>query len=195
MTLFRDLIKDFPKRCKDVLELSECSAVGADREVTLLLMLASAAFVIPFERLRKRKKYGHPIKDRKRFPQAASEFDQMLENKFLCSELCSRDFISWSSGKLNSVENSPGSWPEIQNLNPMSKEKKVANVLEIIRNALAHGNVYIQGPENIEALIFISGKRSPHKYISVSPSEFRHLLLKWIDFLDKLKMPSGFSAP
>ena len=49
MTAYRDYIVDLPGRCIDILEHFESDAKTQDREMTLLLMAASSAFLIPRE--------------------------------------------------------------------------------------------------------------------------------------------------
>lgn len=60
---YRDFVLDLPKR--SIALLNELSPAAADQghEVTLLLMAASTAFVVPRERLRD----NHPSGDAKRF--------------------------------------------------------------------------------------------------------------------------------
>ena len=59
MTAYRDYIVDLPGRCIDILEHFESDAKTQDREMTLLLMAASSAFLIPRERTQSR----HPDSD------------------------------------------------------------------------------------------------------------------------------------
>lgn len=61
MTAYKNFVQDFPTRCKDVLELAESRTNHQVREVTLLLVVASAAIIVPYERLRKDGQFPHPF--------------------------------------------------------------------------------------------------------------------------------------
>ncbi len=64
MSSFANFVEDFPSRCGDLLVRFHQDAVANDREVTLALMVASAGFLVPFERLRPDGLYIQPTHDR-----------------------------------------------------------------------------------------------------------------------------------
>ena len=80
MTVYRSIAADFPLRCRDLLAIIEETAYARDREVTLLLAIATAAFVIPYERLRPRGANNdrHPAADRQAFHAASAALDSLL---------------------------------------------------------------------------------------------------------------------
>lgn len=198
MSNWRDFVQDFPKRCKDLLLLAHEAAVANDREVTLSLMVASAGFLIPFERLRDDSRYIHPAQDRARFPSAAQKLDQLLGQCWLSSPLHQADSTSWSAGSLGCADPPPESWPELEELTPLSPCTKVKDLVVVMRIGLAHGNVYsLTAGGKIKALVFVSGgveRRSrscrlrPYRYVYVSPSDFRGFLLRWFDLLASLQL-------
>jgi hypothetical protein len=77
---------------------------------------------------------------------------------------------------------------------PISKDKTVRAVLNIIRDALAHGNIWTRR-DPIETIIFVKSitdadsAARKFSFVSVAPDEFRNLLEKWFDFLINLHIP------
>ena len=70
-------------------------------------------------------------------------------------------------------------------------------MINLIRNALAHGNIYTYN-NPIEKLIFIKVITSDNsvkkfQYIRISPKDFRLFLEKWFDYLDNLKIPQDIT--
>jgi hypothetical protein len=189
MTDYTDFIHDFPGRCRDVLELAHGPARAKDREVTLLIMTAAAAFLVPFERLRAGTAAEHPAADRRIHPELARQLDAALARSFLESPFHDGDPASWSVGKIDHPEASTSG-------EPLTKQIPAGQVLATIRNALAHGNLFTIGgpPSPIEALIFFSedrrdGKPIGYKYVRVSPTDFHSFLLRWFLFLEARSIP------
>lgn len=81
----------------------------SQREVTLTLMVASAALVVPFERLQ-----NHPFEDKKTFPDAAKKLKSLLKKPFLeFIELPIEDESSnpsWNHGNLPDLNGGPDTW-------------------------------------------------------------------------------------
>lgn len=192
MTAYENFIEDFPRRCRDILDIAGRPALSRGREVTLILMVASAGFVVPYERLTPDGRWGdHPSGDRKRFADTAGKLESILRQPFTSSRLWTETSSTWHSGKLVSVTGDPDSWEGLRKRRLISKEKQVRTILNVIRNALAHGNVWtLQNP--IEALIFVKriiddDKVAPtFSFVSVAPHEFRKFLENWFDFLKDL---------
>jgi hypothetical protein len=61
MSEYKDFVRDFPLRCHDLLKKFEPGAKLRDREVMLLLAVASAGLVVPYEGLRPER--PHPSGD------------------------------------------------------------------------------------------------------------------------------------
>jgi len=94
------------------------------------------------------------------------------------------------------VNGDPDSRKDLQRSRPITKDKSVRSVLNIIRDALAHGNIWtLRDP--IQAIIFVKSVTDADKvapkfsFISVAPDEFRNLLERWFDFLMNLHIPQA----
>jgi len=202
MSSYSNFIKDFPKRCLDILNTYEEHARYIDLEVTFMLAIATAGFVIPFERLRPRSgDLAHPSGDILKFKKARDKFEKILNIPFVHSVLWNGDVSSWIfAKKLKNIQRGPDLWEELNNPKPLSIKKQMSSVLNHLRNALAHGNIFTKG-NPIKLIIFLSrcceyvdGQCKPiDKYdmLAVSPEDFRKFLIDWFNFLASLPIPSG----
>jgi hypothetical protein len=195
MTEYKNFIKDFPRRCRDILDLAGKPALSRGREVTLALMVASAGLVVPYERLKPDGGFrNHPSGDNKTFADAAEKLKSLLDKPFMSSVLWNETSSTWHDGKVASVNGDPDSWEGLRKRQPFSKDKKVSTTLKVIRNALAHGNIFtFKNP--IEALIFVIANFNDDKvtrdysFVYVAPQEFRQFLENWFDFLNDFRIP------
>jgi len=201
MSNYTNFIKDFPNRCLDILSKYESMARIENREVTLLLGIATAGLIIPFERLRPpTDNLTHPGKDRQNCQAATDEFERTLKLPFLGSSLWSGDPAAWTFAKdVEQIETEPDCWDELKNKKPLSKEKKIGSVTKHIRNALAHGNLFTIG-NPIQLIIFLSrccvyvgGESVPtdkFAMLATAPNDFLKFLMNWLTFLSSLPMPT-----
>lgn len=199
MSSYSNFIQDFPSRCLDILKKYEKHAITHNREVTLMLAIATAGFVIPLERLRppdsNSKDPDHPSRDRKRFEVAANKLKEILDDFFVGSVLWNKkDVGSWIfAEKREDVQREPDSWPELKRPKSLSIEKKITSILKHLRNGLTHGNIYTTG-NPIRLIIFlVRPYQSADKYnmLAASPEDFREFLTNWFKFLGDLPIPSG----
>ncbi len=195
MSQYKDFIHDFPARCHEVLRFSDERAASRGREVTLSLMAASSAFVVPLERLDTR----HFLKDASRYSHVAEELSKKLSKPFLSSIFFEQRQHSWSYELIGTeiVQSEIDSWETLKNPKLMDENKDTRSVLKNIRNALSHGNIHTLGQRDIEKIVFISekidGERNLKGYncLSVSPSDFRRFLLNWFEFLREQNIPQN----
>ena len=181
---------DFPSRCLEILDRQSGWAKFRDREVTLLLMVASAAFVVPYERLGLHKgRPPHPAGDNKRYAELAKRLEDLKADKFCSSSLCPNSENSWKLAKdVDRVDGDLDGWFLPKLMKPVSKDKTVSSMLTLIRNALAHGNMFTTGSP-IETLIFVQrrgsdeGSTSKFEVLSVGPEDFAHFIREWVAFL------------
>lgn len=204
MTAYKNFVEDFPTRCREVLKIAREPALLRGREVTLTLIVASAGLMIPYERLKPDGgEIDHPSGDNRTFSDAAEQLKSLLDHPFLSSKVWGKPSWTWHSGKVKSVEGAPSSWVGFKGRRPFDdvkhgeEAKTVKNIIGLIRNALAHGNIYTYG-DPIEAIIFVKinfgSDRNiikDYSFISVSPDDFLRFLDYWFDFLGQLKIPQN----
>lgn len=194
MSAYKDFVSDFPARCLDVLHMAKRPARGQQREVTLALMVASAGFVVPFERLKK----AHPTGDSTRYAEASRKMDVLMAERFLSSRLA-YGATSWQGGKLESISGDPDFWIEMAQAKKLSDEKTVGGVVRILRKALAHGNIFTY-MNPIESIIFCNCNYDDDKnikeisFIKASPEDFVAFLRDWFEFLESAHTPTDVVA-
>jgi hypothetical protein len=196
MSNYRDFVSDFPGRCGDLLDSFLKPAKHQRREVTLLLCLSAASLVIPLERLKGAGAHrtGHPARDWEKFQQAKSRLDELGQVPFRGSPIWpDASEESWHFGSLSTVAGGPDSWPELHRPKLLTRDKKVRSVLQHLRNALAHGNIFTRGAPDIDQLILISEDgmgTGRYSFLMVSPAGFEQFLRHWIAFVRELRVPA-----
>jgi hypothetical protein len=211
VTAYKNFVQDFPNRCMDLLKLAEEPPRKKDREVTLALMVASAGFVIPFERLRPPGKIDNPVGDREKYSNYSEKLKNLMDTNFRGSTLHPENVTDWQAGSLKSIQGDPDGWQELSQDKTLVEAKTVGNVLKEIRNALAHGNVFTKG-NPISSVVFVSvdtktsykkteGKEhhliiddekiyvtekheiKGYSFVSMSPESFLNFLKLWFKFV------------
>jgi hypothetical protein len=174
-----------------VLKKFEPKAETCDREVTLLLMVASSGFVVPYERLSP----PHPIKDYDDFEEVYNNLKKMLGEEFEKCGFAPENPDSWLYAEIgvDDFQRGPDSWPTGK---PVGHQP-LSYVLGIIRNALGHGNLYTEG-NPIKVLLFFSENRKRegretillgYKFLKVPVKEFRQFLFWWVRELSESGAP------
>ena len=191
MTAYKNFVQDFPNRCRDVLTTSRSHAQETDREVTLLLAVATPCLILPYERLHKD---AHPSRDQERFIEAKRTLDAELEKE--CSN--SRLWMSfheddWRFKKLDEIKGYPAGWGLEKNTRPIAS-KKGRTILKVIRNALAHGNIWTNG-DPTHTVVFVSlanieKPEGPFNTLQCSPQVLDRFIINWVDFLRYLEIPA-----
>ena len=195
MTAYRNFIQDYPGRCRRLLLEYFKNAEQNDLEVTLLLNIASSGVIVPFARL---SEDAHPSGDATRFKDAKDKMDHVLDTHFLSFLGSDADPGSWRLGKLKEIPGDPDAW-DWDSLTPLTNKRTAKPLVSILRNALAHGNVFTRGGEHIETLVFLSriSHENPelgYKCLTVSPIDFKEFVLRWLDALSKADIPGQIFA-
>lgn len=185
MSAYKDFIQDFPKRCRVILNRSMSDSRIREYDVTILIMVATSAFTIPFERLNAgRNEVVHQSRDSEKFPNQVKKLDALLKSKFVDSIFYDHS-SSWRSGYITDINGVPDAWPDLNKPKILGDDKEVSNVLKSIRNSLAHGSIFTRG-NPIEEIIFLGSlheQKNKYPFISMSPSSFKFFLNEWIELL------------
>nr|WP_290224115.1 hypothetical protein [Trichocoleus desertorum] len=199
MSDYQNFIVDYPQRCAQLLTLLSPSANQHKLDVTLALAIAATGLLVPYERLKPAISYEQPMQDRKRYQKAAAQLDHLLKQPFLIALSGVASPNSWTYGELRSVSGLPDEWQELHNPAELSPTRSVQDVLNVLRNALAHGNIYTKPNRqgHIQEIVFVSGaarkntnQQTQYKFVHVSPDDFQNFLLTWLSFLQGLDLPS-----
>lgn len=212
VSTYQNFVYDFPGRCAYILKQHYAYARQEGFEVTLMLSMASTGFIVPFERLKDPQGLPHPSgdRDKEQFKKAKKAYDKLCQKNFIGSKLWrGQSHDSWFSGSVSNVTLEPEYWPELENLSPLNPKEKVSRVLNHLRNALAHGNIFTKPSihNEIGQIIFLkevlkrdmkgnllrdekgNHVRNNFDYLLCSPSDFLTFLMAWFDFLKALNMP------
>ena len=195
MTAYANFVSDFPNRCRKVLTFYDSSSRKNGHDVTFLLGIATTGVCVPYDRLKQPSPvFGpHPSGNRDQFDDAAKKFDGLCSSFFLQSPLSSPLTSSWKFGSLFSTKGDPDSWKELQNATSVSEKETCKDLLEVIRNALAHGNIWTMG-DPISELVLVSKPKPrkntpPYRFLVVTPPSLQDFLNHWFDFLSGLIIP------
>lgn len=191
MTEYADYVRDFPGRCLDVLEAFSEPAAKLDREVTLLLMAAGTAFVVPLGRLRE---CGHPQPglDRILLTGTQQSLEERLNETIGDSTLFQDPPVSWRGSELESADGDPEQWPEFQ-AGPLPGTMLVREAILPLRHALAHGNIQTRANpagEIVELVFTAGGGDKTLSFRAMSPQVLRQFILNWFRLLTTLGLPN-----
>jgi hypothetical protein len=189
MSLYENYVKDFPSRVLELYANFLEQATLGHLEVTFLLSLTASGIAVPFDRLRFRKSknsFPDPFDNRNIFKAAAKRFDESCEKHFKESELWDPSFKEWRYGILPSAQGDPNSWSEIKQPKKIGDSYTVEQVIEQIRDSLAHGILCTLGEKGIEKLLLLTGKAPKFEFLIVTPKSLGTFLRKWVDWLQTL---------
>jgi hypothetical protein len=136
---------EYPRRALELIEMLEASA----REKSLLgsfgLLAASAVLTIPFERMRT----SHFLHNDQRDGDLAKHLKALEKVEFLKAPFWRKppDGRAWRQSRIMSDVDKVHRWQDPDGCDPRSEEsntiqtRKASEVLRVLRNALAHGNI------------------------------------------------------
>lgn len=202
MVMYRDYVSDFPRRCSVLLRGLRFTTHRMGLDVTHLLSITTVGLIVPHERLREGSETRHPSGDLLRYKEAVSEYNRLLEEYFLSSQLWPDETpllldgaSTWRKGRIKDVEaQAPDFVQAFKSAEPMQPDVKVRTVVGILRNALAHGNIVTmpKGRE-INDIMFLSvHKKFPaFRFVAVEPEDLRTFMTNYFEFLRHLDLGPG----
>ena len=190
---------EYAQRCEQLLKMLEPQARDQKLIGSFAILVASAAFNIPFARV---IEPARPVGDPE--PKLRMEILRLQQKSFLNAPFWGSEepgFFRYAT-IVNATEYAHG-WRDEKNQHPIKSTaaKDGTTVLHIIRNALAHGNiVYLndQGAEvpndTVRYLAFLSKVRDQptHRVAIFDEESFLHFLKKWIGWLKGFPVPTEF---
>ncbi len=195
MSTYKDFVKDYPKRCIDVLDKFYEKAKTADREVTLLLMAAAGGLVMPYERLSLGKSIKQPNLDRGARKKQMDELKNELTNPIKNSVVFGNIIRTWRYGNPGIKHDDEDIKRACAKAKTISTEEQVSFAINIIRHSIAHGNVMaLESPYfgQIQELVFVSRDRRKDaisvEFVVLTPGELEVFLRQWCKFLSSLSL-------
>lgn len=199
MSEYECWISDFPSRCGNLIELFKAEALKNDREVTLLLAVASACIAIPYDHMHEPVKNAapHPSGNRNANDNRKNNFDDLLQKEVgNLSFWPSKQATGFLFGKIDAPEGMPEDWPELKNCCHMESTEKFDTLIKHIRNSLAHGNIYTRG-KSITEIILLSRKSftsTEFSLLSITPAQLQNVVFFWIEQLQQLNISLDVAA-
>lgn len=205
MSTYKDIYSDYPRRCGEVWEQLRGLAEDEGREVTFMLMTAAGGLAMPWEHLREPRadpaEIAAHVADQPAFMGRDDDhYEKCL--KRLRAELDKR----FGQSALGNKPHRLAGWfydetPELGRLRDLAEyggasssnvaELGARRIVNVLRNALAHNNMYAfakEGGEAITHLAFYSSHRDHAKGGEVQPPAVYRLLVVPVDemgrFLD-----------
>lgn len=184
MSSYRNFSVDFPKRVDQLHIAFRPFAVGADLSVTYTLMRLAAGFLLPYERTVGKGGAGRAEVSSKQAIRSTLKLDQwFLESAYV------KDRDNWSMVDTDKFDNGPRSWNEhVRDI----ADLKVHDVLEIVRHATAHSNLFFGGSETIEHIYLGNRqdrdeKTNKYRVLRCSPDALENLVDQWHCNVERLR--------
>ncbi len=196
MSEYQSFLFDFPARCNKLLEILENNKRGRYFNVTAYLSLFGYSALVVHEIVSEKNIIRSERGNEKNF---SKKYYELMEEKFVESVLCKAEFASeWMAIKgLNIKPNTLGDvlvsgdlkWKRV------SSDKTVKNVIDTVRNSLAHANTYLEGSPHVNVITFAS-VRSNKESVNENNDEikiqllqcpveaFKSLAYEWFEFVD-----------
>ncbi len=136
-------VTEYPERCLDLMLLMEPVARKRDLIGSFSLLVAAAAFTIPYERAKARHVLAQPFNEADLY----SSLEDLEQTPLLKAPLWDGHSPGqWTYGRVKDV--GKGDWINVPQGTPLHEmvhdtmsKRKSRDVFRVIRNALAHGNI------------------------------------------------------
>jgi hypothetical protein len=179
MTAYKNFTVDLPERLMRLDKHFLPIAQGQDLEVTYLLMKLSTAFLLPYERIdgssgTRASEISNPQNIRKYL-----ELDKPFQRSSYCASP-----EKWRRINVDNFSRGPRFWKDQSS---KKVQETVAKVLEMIRHATAHSNLYFGGEsETIQHIYFgnrMERNKNTEKYtiIRCDIGALNFLVTAWIN--------------
>ncbi len=196
-------VTEYPKRCMELFEVLEGLARQKELVGSFSLVVATSVFLIPYERM----KATHPLHRPEEEAGIYRAIRRAERQKFLEGEFWKkRPHQTWRYSRIMNNANRTLEWRDASDRHPMDagaknliNERCVNDVLRVLRNSLAHGNVvYLDetGFEKIGAkvqhLAFLSRyeesaerreQSETYRLVVTTEEGFLHFVKSWATWL------------
>ncbi|WP_306624185.1 MULTISPECIES: hypothetical protein [Agrobacterium] len=199
---------EYPRRALELIEMLEASA----REKSLLgsfgLLAASAVLTIPFERMRT----GHFLHDDKRDGDLVKNLKALEKAEFLKAPFWQKppDGGKWRQSRIVNTVEKVHNWMDQDGRDPRWEEantiqtRKASEVLRVLRNALAHGNIIyldkdgqeIAGNQMVYMAFLSRYEETPeqreqaetYRVVITTEEAFLHFVKSWAEWIGGLDL-------
>ncbi|MDP2258618.1 MAG: hypothetical protein Q8J89_02730 [Caulobacter sp.] len=201
MTVPARFATDFPKRCLELLENFEHQAGRLNLLTSFGVTMASALLVIPMERQGKK----HPFREQEYGSSLQKALRVLERQRWQLADFWEGAHpLGWHFSRIVTDPNLVGGWLDQNGVPSASagadtmERRSVSEVLRVLRNALAHGNIVYLDPTRSEVpglpvryIAFLSRYEQPAPTSGTSgvamPETYRVVIVPDEDFIAFLK--------
>jgi hypothetical protein len=182
MSIYKNFTFDFPKRLTELDRKFRPIAKSVDLEVSYALMRLASAFLLPYERLEGTSgTRTSDVRDSQSIRKSL-ELDEPFHEASYCS-----DITQWSVFNVDDFSHGPRGW--LGKGRPM--DLAACQVLRLIRNSIAHSNMFFGGENTIEHIYLGNHReRDPktekYQVVGCTVHELNHLVDAWVSNVQKL---------
>ncbi len=207
MTIPTRFVVEYPQRCLDLIRALEPTARRRDLVGSFSLLVAAAVFVIPYERMGSKSPLHDPDRDIDLFTGLKSlEKVPFIEAPFWAG----KPPDAWRFSRIMANANDAAGWMDEGGHHPMEARaknslpgRKAGEVLRVIRNALAHGNVvylnekgFEQRGTKLQFLGFLSryeeteeqkAQAQTYRLVTATEDEFLRFVKLWAKWVSQFR--------
>jgi hypothetical protein len=198
-------VVEYPKRCLDLIK--ELEPIARQRKLvgSFSLLVAAAVFVIPYERMGSK----HPLHKATRDVDLFSALKSLEKENFITAPFWNGNppNDAWRFSRIMTDANDTTGWKDEDGNHPMEANaknslprRKADEVLRVIRNALAHGNIvylnergFEQRDTKLQFLGFLSryeeAKEASETYrlVTTTEDEFLRFVKVWAKWVSNFR--------
>jgi hypothetical protein len=201
-------VVEYPQRCLDLIEALEPTARKRELVGSFSLLVAAAVFVIPYERMGSQK---HPLHKAARDVDLFRALKSLRKKPFVAAPFWNGEPPSaWRFSRIMTNANDTAGWVDEERRHPMTadarnsvQDRKADDVLRVIRNALAHGNIvylnehgFEERDTKLQFLGFLSryeeteeqkAKAETYRLVTTTEDEFLRFVKLWAKWISKFQ--------
>lgn len=201
-------VTEYPQRCLELIELLEKAARQRELVGSFSLLAAAAVFVIPYERMKSKK---HPLHKAARDTDLFTALKSLERQQFIRAEFWDENPPKdWRFSRVMAHPNDSTQWRDDEGHHPMSPaaknslpDRKAVDVLRVVRNALAHGNIvylnekgFEQRDTRLQFLGFLSRyeedeeqrkKAETYRLVTATEDEFLRFVKLWAKWVSRFR--------
>ena len=204
-------VTEYPARCLKLLAALEPKANELDLVGTFAILLATSMLTVPFERLRGK----HPLFNDP--GGLAGALDGMLKKRWCEAAVCAdASPAQWRFSRIMGDPNEVGGWRDEAGRPSMSVEantigtRTAMDVVRVLRNALAHGNIVYLDADGREMpgarvafLGFLSryeeseeqrAQDETYRLVAVREEDFLQFVKDWAGWIGQFNPDDGFKS-
>lgn len=201
-------VVEYPQRCFDLIEALEPTARQSGLVGSFSLLVAAAVFVIPYERMGSQK---HPLHRAARDVDLFHALKSLRKKLFITAPFWNGESPdAWRFSRIVTNANNTEGWRDEEGHHPMTAQaknsvqyRKADDVLRVIRNALAHGNIvylnergFEERDTKLQFLGFLSryeetqerkAKAETYRLVTTTEDEFLRFVKLWAKWVSQFK--------